>query len=559
MSASNPGSPAAVFDEHRGWLEGALAAAARRGYWSPFPDLPAGEAAGIADVAAYFERDFLLQQPGARSWAATERSPWGVRTGVRYPICAPEALISASRAAERSWQAAGPRARVGVLLEAIARMHRRSAEIARAVMLTTGQGPVMAFQSGAAHAQDRALEAVACAWKLMSEIPAEAPWEKAQPGHPALSMVRQFDIVGRGVALVIGCATFPTWNTYPGLFAALATGNPVIVKPHPNAVLPAAISVAILREVLAESDLDPNTVTLAADPDPAATRALAVHPQVASIDFTGSNEFGRWLIDHARQARVYAEMAGINAVLVESTERYSGMLRNLASSLCLFSGQMCTAPQNIYVPRGGIDTDQGHKSFDRFTADLAAAVKGVLAFPKLAVEMLGAIGAPETLARLQAAARHGRTVLPSRALAHPDYPEAVLRTPLIVALDQADQRIYERECFGPISYVIAADTRDSAAESVEAVQSEHGALTLGLHSTDAEYIDRIVALSRRARTQLSITLTEGALMNHSAAFSDYHASGGNPAANASYCAPAFVADRFVVVQRRRHAGATVRR
>src|SRR5207248_1756812 len=145
-------------------------------------------------------------------------------------------------------------------------------------------------------------------------------------GQPPLSMMRQFEIVGRGVALVIGCATFPTWNTYPGLFAALATGNPAIVKPHPNAVLPVAISVAILREVLAENGIEPNTVTLAANPDPAATRALAVHPQVASIDFTGSNEFGRWLIEHARQARVYAEMAGVNAVLVESTDQYAGML-----------------------------------------------------------------------------------------------------------------------------------------------------------------------------------------------------------------------------------------
>ncbi|MCC4119016.1 phenylacetic acid degradation protein PaaN, partial [Aromatoleum toluclasticum] len=65
-------------------------------------------------------------------------------------------------------------------------------------------------------------------------------------------MGHHFEVVGRGVALVIGCATFPTWNTYPGLFAALATGNPVIVKPHQNAILPAAITVRIAREVLAD-------------------------------------------------------------------------------------------------------------------------------------------------------------------------------------------------------------------------------------------------------------------------------------------------------------------
>ena len=39
----------------------------------------------------------------------------------------------------------------------------------------------------------------------------------------------------RGVALVVGCNTFPTWNGYPGLFASLVTGNAVVVKPHPFA------------------------------------------------------------------------------------------------------------------------------------------------------------------------------------------------------------------------------------------------------------------------------------------------------------------------------------
>ena len=56
---------------------------------------------------------------------------------------------------------------------------------------------------------------------------------------------------------MIGCNTFPTWNGYPGMFASLATGNAVIVKPHPNAILPLAITVQIAREVLAEAGFDP--------------------------------------------------------------------------------------------------------------------------------------------------------------------------------------------------------------------------------------------------------------------------------------------------------------
>ena len=76
-------------------------------------------------------------------------------------------------------------------------------------------------------------------------------------------MTKTFHVVPRGVALVIGCNTFPTWNSYPGLFASLVTGNPVIVKPHPRAVLPLAITVRYAREVLAEAGFDPNLVQLA--------------------------------------------------------------------------------------------------------------------------------------------------------------------------------------------------------------------------------------------------------------------------------------------------------
>jgi hypothetical protein len=51
---------------------------------------------------------------------------------------------------------------------------------------------------------------------------------------------------------------------------------------------------------------------------------------------------------------------------------------------------------------------------------------------------------------------------------------------------------------------------------------------------------------------LSINLTGGVFVNQSAAFSDFHATGANPAANASYADSAFVANRFRVIQRRVH-------
>lgn len=549
-----------LFDTHQPLLDGALRAVASREYWSPFPELPSpkiygenAQAEGEAAVKALIGKDYPLTQPGERGRVAPERSPYGVALNIRYPECEPATLVAAAQAAEPGWAAMGPRGRIGCLLEALVRIHRRSHEIAHAVMLTTGQGPMMAFQAGSPHAQDRALEAIAYAWKAMADVPEHARWEKPQGKKPPMVLNKHFEIIGRGVALVIGCATFPTWNTYPGLFAALATGNPVIVKPHPNAVLPAALTVSILREVLSEQGLDPNVVTLLMTRDPAVTQALAVHPSIASIDFTGGNAFGQWLQVHAKQARVYAEMAGVNTIVIESTDQYAAMLRNIAFSLCLYSGQMCTTTQNILIPRDGVATDQGHKTFDQVGEDLASAIEQWLSDRKVATAVLGAVGSPDTLARIEASGASGKTVLASKRLEHPEFPEAEIRTPAVIALDRIDTNVYTRECFGPVSYLVATDTRDDAAALAQSVISEHGAMTLGVYSADAGYIDQMVAVSRRARVALSINLTQDVYVNQSASFSDYHGTGGNPAANASYTNLAFVADRFVVVQRREHA------
>jgi phenylacetic acid degradation protein paaN len=551
-----------LFETHRSLLDSALSALATRGHWSPFPEVPSpkvygehAQAQGQTAVAAFVGTDYPLHQPGERARVATEQSPYGVALDIRYPDCDPASLLAAAEAAEPAWQAIGPEGRTGILLEALTRIHRRSHEIARAVMLTTGQGEMMAFQAGGPHAQDRALEAIASAWRAMAEVPSEAVWEKPQGKNPTLVMRKHFEIVGRGVALVIGCATFPTWNTYPGLFAALATGNPVVVKPHPNAVLPAAITVSVLRDVLAEQGLDPNVVTLAICAEQEQTRNLAMDPRVTSIDFTGSSAFGHWLQDHARQARLYAEMAGVNTVVIESTDDYAGMLRNLAFSLCLYSGQMCTTPQNLLLSRHGVTTNEGHKSFDAVGKDLAAAIDSLLADPRVATTVLGAIGSPATLQRIDAAGLAGRVVLASRRVPHPQFSGAEIRTPLLLAVEQDQRDVYEQECFGPVAYLVATDSAPEATKLAESVIKTCGALTLSVYSTDGAFIDSVICTSRRARVALSINLTRGVFVNQSAAFSDFHGTGGNPAANASYTNNAFVADRFVVVQRREHVQA----
>ena len=555
-----------LISRHQQTLDGALEAIRTRAHYSAYPESPSprvyGETAAADGKAAYeslLGADFPLETPGADGRVATERSPYGPELGVAYPRvpttdAAMDALLGAANAAIPGWRDAGPAARAAVCLEILGRLHARSFELANAVMHTSGQAFVMAFQAGGAHALDRGLEAVAYAYEEQTRTPATASWEKPAGKGDPLRMTKTFHIAPRGVALVVGCNTFPTWNSWPGLFASLATGNAVVVKPHPGAVLPLAITVQAAQEVLGEFGFDPNLVTLAAEePADKLAATLAVRPEVKIIDFTGSSAFGEWLEHNARQAVVYAEKSGVNTVIVDSTDDFRGLCRNLAFSLSLYTGQMCTAPQNIYVPREGIATDEGHKSFAEVGEGIGTAIEKLLGDEARAVEVLGAVVNPGVLERLEAAPDGRNVVLASRTITHPAWPDATVRTPTILALDAASDRdAYTSECFGPVSYLIATASTDESIELFRDTVREHGAMTASVYSTDEKVLDAAEQAAIDAGVALSMNLTGGVFVNQSAAFSDFHGTGANPAATASFTDGAFVAGRFRIVQSRRH-------
>ncbi|MFC9132258.1 phenylacetic acid degradation protein PaaN [Streptomyces sp. NPDC057099] len=550
---------------HRSTLDQALEAIRTRAYWSPHPEHPKayGEhgsldaAAGKAAFDALLGSRLDLGQPGTDDWVGGETSPYGVDLGVTYPHADLDVLLPAMKAGQRAWRDAGAEQRAVVCLEIIKRISDRTHEFAHAVMHTSGQAFMMAFQAGGPHAQDRGMEAVAYAYVEQVRTPDNAEWTKPQGKRDPLAMTKQFTPVPRGIGLVIGCNTFPTWNGYPGLFASLATGNAVLVKPHPRAVLPLALTVQVAREVLAEAGFDPNLVALAAErPGEGIAKALATRPEIRIIDYTGSTEFGDWLEANARQAQVYTEKAGVNTVVVHSTADYKGMLSNLAFSLSLYSGQMCTTPQNLLVPREGISTDQGPKSYDEVVADLAKSVDGLLGDDARANALLGAIVTPDVKARLEAAAGLGEVALASREITNPDFPGAVVRTPVIVKLDGAKpdaEAAYMSECFGPVSFAVAVDSASDAVELLRRTVREKGAMTVGAYTTDPEVERDVREACLEEAAQLSLNLTGGVYVNQTAAFSDFHGSGGNPAASAALCDGAFVANRFRVVEVRREA------
>jgi len=552
---------AGFFDRHKDTLDKAVAAIRERGFWSAYPEMPSGKiygetakADGEAAFQALIGKPFDLDQPSTGGRVGHEVSPYGLDLAISYPQATPDMLVEAGASAMAGWGAATPEERVGVCLEILARINAQSFLFANAVMHTSGQAFMMAFQAGGPHAQDRGLEAVAYAWDEMHRVPASVRWEKPQGPKDPIVLDKRFRIIPRGVALTIGCATFPTWNTYPGLFASLATGNAVIVKPHPGAILPLALTVRIGREVLAEAGFDPNVLLLAADDaDAPVTKELVTHAGVAIVDFTGSPAFGQWVRDNAKGKLVYTEEAGVNSIVVTGTKSLKGMAGNIAFSLSLYSGQMCTAPQNVYVPREGIETDEGHKSFDEVAEAIKIAMDKLLGDPQRAAGVLGAVQNPATMERIETCRTLGRVVRDSAAVEGMDGARSA--TPLMLAVDAKDEAAYLEERFGPISFVIATDGVEDAIARAATSAKTRGAITAALYATDEAVIDKAADAFAEAGVGLSVNLTGGVFVNQNAAFSDYHVTGANPAGNACLCDSAFVANRFRVATVRRPAAA----
>ena len=548
-----------LFTRHRNLVDAALAAQATRGFWAPFSEIPSGKIYGetakedgLAAFGALRDKPFVLSDHPEAGRVGGEVSPFGPALGITYPAAPVDALVAAAKTAAPQWAALTPAQRTGLCVEMVVRLNSLSFTMANAVMHTTGQAFAMAFQAGGPHAQDRALEAIVTAYADMTRTPDSAIWTKPQGKAAPIVLEKHWRIIPRGIGLVIGCQTFPTWNSYPGLFASLVTGNPVIVKPHPAAILPLALTVSLMRDVLAEYGLPRDLVLLAADQvGHEITKTLVQHPEIAIIDYTGSNAFGSWVKTHAPQAQIYTEEAGVNTMTLAATGDFAGMCANIAFSLSLYSGQMCTAPQTLFIPADGIDTDQGHKSFNDVCRALASAIDELLSDPARAAGVCGAIANSATLERLQLLRerwlREGGTVVRESA------PLAAGRTatPLLLAANAEQTALYQDEWFGPIAFLVSVRDADAGIARAAHLARRKGAITAALYDLDEQRINRAIEAFCLAGVNLSINLTGSIYVNQSAAFSDYHVTGANPAGNASLTDTAFVANRYRVAMWRR--------
>jgi phenylacetic acid degradation protein paaN len=553
-----------LIDTHAATLDAAITANQTRTFHAHWPEAPSGKIYGEtanADGEAAFKAQLnapfkgLLQGDGDGA-VGDESSPYGFTLGITYPTYGSATLVQRALNAQTAWRSLTPRERAAILIEGLERAAKRFFEIGYATMHTTGQGFVMAFQSSGPHGFDRALEALAMGVAAQESFTPSVTWSKPM-GKMAVNIEKQYRIVPKGVNLVIGCSTFPVWNSTPGMFAGLVTGNAVIVKPHPGAIYPIAVVVAELQHALRDAGLDPLVVQLAADTyEKPVTLDLVRHPDVRVIDYTGGPAFGEVIEREALPLgkTIFLEEAGVNCLILDSVENVDAAFDNIAFSLSLYGGQMCTAPQNIFIPKDGVRTPDGTLSVEEAALKLRERIDALVGNEKAGPGTVGTIQNERTLQRVREAEELGLEIVrPAETLAHPGFEHARSVTPLVARVDASRADVFEREWFGPISFVITADSFDAAVDAVVGSARRHGALSSLVYTTDGAKAQRAEDAIIGAGVPVAFNFNSFVWVNQSAAFSDFHGTGANPAGNAAFADWSFVTNRYNVIGVRKQA------
>jgi alpha-ketoglutaric semialdehyde dehydrogenase len=211
--------------------------------------------------------------------------------------------------------------------------------------------------------------------KLFAQVVRQGDHRGARidPAIPDRSPAPRVDIRQRKVALgpvaVFGASNFPlAFSTAGGDTAsALAAGCPVVFKAHNAHPGVGELVGQAVTEAVKEHGLHPGVFSLVYGPGRSVGQALVTDDAIKAVGFTGSRQGGLALVESAQNRRVpipvYAEMSSTNPVFV-LPGGLEGDIDALAAayvgSVTGSSGQLCTQPGQIFVPRG--------EAGDRFAA-----------------------------------------------------------------------------------------------------------------------------------------------------------------------------------------------
>lgn len=540
-----------LFKKHKNLIDRAVEAIHQRRFYTPYPEHHKAypqeqQQAAIEWFEKVKNQKFQLEKVEATEWLGEEVSPFTQKTlGIEYPVVPTESLINQAKLAKRDWKKISVDNRAGFLAEVLDQMKDEYFHFAVATEHTAGQSFMMAFQASGPHSADRALEATALAWQELKRFPEATEWVKPM-GKMAIELNKEFRPIGRGIGLSIGCSTFPVWNSIPGIFANIMCDNPVIAKPHPSAVLPMAVLIQLIRKIAVSAGANPDIIQLAVDSSTALrTEELMNHEAIQLIDYTGGSSFGEQVEKSGKVT--FTEKSGVNSVLLNSVKDLDVVLQNLAFSAILYSGQMCTSPQNFFIPEDGILEGEKVISFDEFTQRFKKAVEGAVNNPKLGPGTLAAIQSETTVDRVKK--QSGSAIELSDEVAEM-VRKRRFAVPTINVIKTGGKAAYQEELFGPIVNLIQVKNREEGLYTIRDIIQRRGCITTACYTQDAAFKTLVKDELEEVGAGVSFNLTGYIWVNQASAFSDFHVTGGNPAGNASFVNPEFVVKRFFWVGHR---------
>jgi len=415
------------------------------------------------------------------------------------PACGPEdadRAVAAARAAFEDWAATPRGERAGHVAAIAAGLGERADEIAATVTAELGMPLKLSriIQAGlpAAH------------FAAVPELVEEIVWEE-KVGH---------SVVIREPVGVVGAIT--PWN-YPlnqiavKVAPALAAGCPVVLKP--SEVTP--LNAFILAEVIEAAGLPPGVFNLVTGSGPVVGEAIAAHPGVDMVSFTGSTRAGRRVSELASATvkPVAMELGGKSPNVILDDAELERAIPDGVAKCFLNSGQTCSALTRMLVPR------QQLREAEELA--VAAAESFTPGDPFEPGTRLGPLVSATQLERVRGYVEQGVAEGAKLVTGGAEPPEGLDRgyffRPTVFSEVTPEMTIAREEIFGP---VLAIQPYEGEDDAVRIANDTQYGLAGGVWSADPE---RAQAVARRIRTgQVEIN---GAAFNPLAPFGGYGQSG----------------------------------
>ncbi len=402
----------------------------------------------------------------------------------------------AARAAFEGWSTTPAADRAAILLEIHEGLAARADEIAETITAEVGMPIKLSkiIQAGSPIGQFKGMAKVLAAYEFEQEI-------------------RNSKIVREAVG-VVGCITpwnYPLHQIAAKVAPALAAGCTVILKPSEVAPLNAFI----LAEVIAETGLPPGAFNLVNGEGPVVGEAIARHPEIDMVSFTGSTRAGRRVSELAAATvkRVTLELGGKSAAILLDDADFTKAVKGVFGACYLNSGQTCTAHTRMLIPENRYDE----------VAELAKQVAAgwTVGDPTEDSTRLGPLVSAAQKERVQGYIRQGveegAELLCGGADAPAGQDQGFFVQPTVFGRVAPDSTIAQEEIFGPVLSILTYKKEDDAVDIAN--NSLYG-LSGGVWSADQ---DRALRVARRLRTGM-VDINGGAF-NPSAPFGGYKQSG----------------------------------